>query len=354
MDHPESVKDTRTDVVEMAPLSLAEAGHLADQYTADSTFVRYRERKAPETIRRHRADLDLFTEYLRQIPGLVAVGDLYADPDAWSGMTKGLVEGFVQWQLRQGYAISSVNMRLATVKLYCKLAQGAGALSEEYAAMIRTVMGYRGREGKRIDAKRPITRVGDKKAEHTPLSISQAQELINQPETPQGRRDRVLMCLLLYHGLRCEEVQLLQVSSVNLEKGELAFEQPKVGGELRHKLHLETHLALTAYFKHDYPKDRQMGLTQHGPLLLGSRKGGRLTGTMSKSAINQRVRALGEQIGVEALSPHDCRHFWASSASEAGTDLENLKQAGGWSSLEMPSRYIKKRHIANEKVSLAH
>lgn len=325
MDYPESVKETRTEVAEIASLSLAEAGYLADQYIADSTFVRYRERKAPDTIRRHHTDLDLFTEYLRQIPGLVAVSDLYADPASWSGMIKGLVEGLVQWQLRQGYAISSVNMRLATVKLYYKLEQGAGARSEKYAAMIRTVMGYRGCQGKRIDAKHPITRIGDKKAEHTPLSISQAQELLNQPNTPQGHRDRVLMCLLLYHGLRCEEVQLLQVSLVNLEKGEFAFEQPKVSRELRHKLHLETYLALTAYFTHDYLKDGQIGLTQHGPLLLGSRKGGRLTGTMSKSAINQRVRALGEQIGVEALSPHDCRHFWASSASEAGTDLENLK-----------------------------
>ncbi len=273
MESSDGVQDTRTEPVTTATLSLAEVGRLADQYTADSTFVRYRERKAPDTIRRHRADLDLFTTYLRQIPGLSTVGDLYADPAAWSGMTKGLVEGFVQWQLRQGYAISSVNMRLSTVKLYCKLAQGAGTLGEEYAAMIRTVMGYRGREGKRIDAKRPITRVGDKKAEHTPLSVAQARELIKQPDTPQGRRDRVLMCLLLYHGLRCEEVQLLQVSSVNLEKGEFAFAQPKVGGALRHKLHLETHLALTAYFKHDYPKEGLTGLLQHGPLLLGSPQG---------------------------------------------------------------------------------
>jgi integrase len=63
---------------------------------------------------------------------------------------------------------------------------------------------------------------------------------------------------------------------------------------------------------------------------------------------------LGEQIGIEHLSPHDCRHFWATSASEAGTDLEQLKQAGGWASLEMPSRYIKRRKIANEQIKLSH
>jgi integrase len=206
-------------------------------------------------------------------------------------------------------------------------------------------MGYRGREGKRIDAARPVTRVGDKKAEPTPLTVAQAQALVKQPDTPQGRRDRVLMCLLLYHGLRCEEVQLLQMASFDLEKGEFHFEQPKVDGELRHKLHLETYLAVKAYQEKDQPT---------GSLLFGSRKDGRLVGTMSVSAINQRVRFLGEQIGVDHLSPHDCRHFWATSASEAGTDLENLKQAGGWASLDMPSRYIKRRHIANEQVKLSH
>ncbi len=340
-----SVTNTPTQLISTAQLSLAEAGRRADQFTADSTFGRYRERKAPDTIRRHRADVELFTAYLEQIPGLSTVGDLYTDPAAWSGMTKGLVEGFVQWQLKLGYAIGSVNMRLSTVKLYCKLAQGAGALDEEHTAMIRTVMGYRGREGKRLDAKRPVTRLGDKKAQPTALNVTQAKALINQPNTPQGRRDKVLMCLLLYHGLRCEEVQLLQVSSFDLDKGEFFFEQPKVDGLLRHQMHLETYLAVQAYLKEDHPP---------AALLLGSRKGGDLTGTMSKSAINQRVRTLGEQIGVENLSPHDCRHFWATSASEAGTDLESLKQAGGWASLEMPSRYIKRRKIANEHIKLSH
>ena len=345
MDERDSVTKTPTALLVTGERSLADVGRYADEVASASTFERYRERKAYDTIRRHKADIALFTSYLMQIPGMQALGDLYLDPFAWRDMSKGLVEGFVLWQLQQGYAIGSVNMRLSTIKLYCKLAQGAGALDEEHAAMIRTVMGYRGREGKRVDAKRPITRVGDKKAEHTPLSVAQAKALIDQPDTPQGRRDRVLMCLLLYHGLRCEEVQLLKVASFDLERGEFHFEQPKVDGELRHRMHLETYLAVKAYVEKEHPT---------GPLFFGSRKGGRLTGTMSKSAINQRVRALGEQIGVENLSPHDCRHFWATSASEAGTDLENLKQAGGWASLDMPSRYIKRRRIANEQVKLSH
>ncbi len=301
--------------------SLEEAAHLADQVAAQDTFLRYRERKAPDTIRRHRADLDLFTHYLRAIPGTIKIGDLYNDPFAWHAMTKGLVEGFVIWQRTEGYAIGSINMRLSTVKLYCKLAQGAGALDEEHAAMIRTVMGYRGQEGRRIDAQRPKTRVGAKKAHPTDLTVAQARALTAQPDTPQGRRDRVLMCLLLNHGLRCEEVQLLQVSAFDLETGLFRFEQPKVGQVLQHRMTDATHHAVARYLAHDHP---------HGPLLYGSKQDGTLCGAMSKSAINQRVRFLGKKLGIDQLSPHDCRHFWAESAAQAGTDLESLKQAGGW------------------------
>ena len=339
----------QTALVPRLPLSLTQAGQLADQLTAELTFARYQERQAPNTLRRHLADLSLFATYLQAIPGIVFTGDLYHHPAAWSGMSKGLVEGFVQWQLNAGYAISSVNARLSTVRLYARLALGAGVLPEQQAAMIRTVSGYRGREGRRIDEKRAVHRVGAKKANWTSLTVEQAHALINQPDTPQGRRDRLLLCLLLYHGLRCSEVAQLQVDSFDLVKGVMAFEQPKTGKMLRHQLHLQTSLAVMRYLTLDHP-------TRTGPLLVGSQKGGKLTGGMSPSAINQRIRALGKRIGVTRmiLSPHDLRHFWATSATEAGTDLESLKQAGGWSSLEMPLRYIKEREIANEKVKLAH
>lgn len=345
----ENASKAQAAVVHTPLLSLQEAGQLADQFTASSTFTRYQERQAANTLRRHQADLALFTTYLSSIPGLDQIGDFYHDPTAWRGVSKGLVEGFVQWMLKKGYALRSVNARLSTVRLYCKLAQGAGVLDENQAAMIRTVTGYRGKEAPRIDEKREIRRVGNKKAQWTSLTLEQAHAMVEQPDTPQGRRDRLLMCLLLYHGLRCGEVAALTVESFDLIKGVFAFEQPKTGKRLRHQLHLQTLLAVQRYLTLDHP-------TKTGPLLVGSQKGGQIKGGMSGSAINQRVRTLGKRIGVIELilSPHDLRHFWATSASQAGTDLESLKQAGGWSSLDMPLRYIKEREIANERVKLSH
>ena len=46
------------------------------------------------------------------------------------------------------------------------------------------------------------------------------------------------------------------------------------------------------------------------PLLRKSRKGGVLVEAgMNRTAISNRLRKLGEEIGIERLSAHDCRHY---------------------------------------------
>ncbi|HHY54616.1 MAG TPA: tyrosine-type recombinase/integrase, partial [Chloroflexi bacterium] len=69
-------------------------------------------------------------------------------------------------------------------------------------------------------------------------------------------------------------------------------------------------------------------------------------------AVSDRVRVLGEAVGLEGLSAHDCRHYWATRAASQGTDPFALRDAGGWSSLAMPSRYVEAAAIANERVKL--
>src|SRR5205814_9889481 len=116
------------------------------------------------------------------------------------------------------------------------------ASSEAYA-MIKMVSGYRHKEGRNVDAKREVTRVGDKKAEAVSISPQQARALKQQSNTPQGRRDALLMCLLLDHGLRCGEVAALTVESLNMSTGLLTFYRQKVDKVQTHRLTRDTLLA---------------------------------------------------------------------------------------------------------------
>jgi len=112
----------------------------------------------------------------------------------------------------------------------------------------------------------------------------------------------------------------------------MRFLRPKVSKVQTHKLSADTLCALHAWVESgDAPRN--------GSLLRGSRKGGALTNAgMSERSITDRVRVLGEEVGLEGLSAHDCRHYWATYWARK-VNVLRLQEAGGWNSLAMPRRY---------------
>ena len=70
-------------------------GQAANQAAAAGAFFDYRMTLAPNTLRRHRAALELFAEYLGE-KGL-RPNHLHDDPAAWRGITWGLVDGYYKW-----------------------------------------------------------------------------------------------------------------------------------------------------------------------------------------------------------------------------------------------------------------
>ena len=245
-----------------APLALA--GQLANGAAAAGLFADYRERLAANTRRRHDTTLALFARCLGDpqpagagIPGAPAGPALAQDPAAWAGLTWGLVAFFVRWLLTRGYAVGTVNGQLSTVKSYARRAMLAGALDRgEYGAML-AVKGYRHGAAKHVDELRPVTRGGllarAKKADPVTLTPDQAAALRKQPNTPQGRRDGLLLALLLDHGLRVGEVAGLQVTDLDLAAGELRFYRPKVDKLQTHTLTPAARRAARAYLAEDAP-----------------------------------------------------------------------------------------------------
>ena len=337
-----------TAIVKRDVTAMTIAGQVANQYAASGAFADYTGRKSDNTLRAQRADLATWSVYLCAATNGAACPDaetLQYDPAAWQGVTWGLVAGFVKWMLSEGYAVGTVNRHLATVKVYCRMASQAGAIDATDAAMIRSVQGYGGKDARRIDERRETTRKGAKKALAVSISNEQATALKMQPDTPQGRRDAVIMALLLDHGLRVGELTALLVTAFDLRSGTFTFYRPKVGKTQTHRLTPDAARSIKAWFRHD--------ALAIGALLRGSRKGGALTyAGMSERAITERVRVLGEAVGVTGLSAHDCRHYWATRAASQGTDPFALRDAGGWTSLAMPSRYVEASAIANERVKL--
>lgn len=331
----------RSVVQSAAETAIAQA---ADRVAARHAFDGYRLRKQQNTISRQDDDLECFAQYLGEVG--IRPGELATDPDAWRVVSFGLVAGFVRWMLMRGYSIGTIDVRLSTVKTYSGLACQAGVVSTDTKAMISSVRGYSFKEGKRIDAERPVTRVGRKKAAPVELTREHASQLRSQPTTPQGRRDAVMMCLLLDLGLRVGEICAIKVSGVNLTAGTLTFYRQKVSKQQTHRFTPALRAAMRAYvMSGDAPA---MGL-----LLRQSLKNGRLSRIgMTRNGVNKRVAELAAAIGIVGLSPHDCRHYWATTAARNKTPIDRLKEGGGWSSPAMPLRYVEAAKIANDGIIL--
>ena len=324
--------------------ALAQAGVIADAYAAQDQFQVYHQTLAANTQRRQRCELDTFALYLAEAGVQRSATQLYADVAAWRGMTAGLLQGFVRWQVKAGVAIGTINLRLSTVKRYCALALSARVLSAEDYALIAQVKSYSHKAGRNLDRQREVSRVGYKKAEPTVISQAHAHLLKQQPRDIWiGRRDSLLLCLLLDHGLRCGEIVALQVSDLSPSEATLRFYREKVDLEQMHDLTPDTLRAAQAYLP---DVEGETWLFPGYPT-----KGGEVP-ALGERAVHARVRLLGSHIGIEELGPHDCRHYWATQAMRSGTSIDRLQEAGGWKSPAMPLRYATRARRANEGVKL--
>lgn len=351
------------------------AGQVANQYAASAAFTDERSKKSKHTLRAHDRDLASFAGMLNtlntyrydvlnrgedgqypEIAGDDPTRYLNVQPQAWQGITFGLVKMYRNYLLDAGYAISTINRRLSTLRRYAGLALEAGVLSSEDYARIKQISGYSGKEARNIDEDRAETRIIDesgqaiKKAENVRIGADMVSRLKQEHDldTPIGRRNRALMALLLDHGLRAGEAADLRVGDINLDEGTMTFYRQKVNKTQTHILTTDSLSALSDYIKQD------AALQAEAPLLLTAKRNGKLKANrISTRSITRIVNELGNILGIERLSAHDCRHSWATRAAKGGTSPFALQEAGGWNSLAMPRRYVDEQNVANEGVILS-
>jgi len=318
-------------IIQRSGAALSDVAALADEYARATRLERYHEGLRDETIRRQKTDLATFTRFLHSIG--VQAGDFYQDLNAWHGISAGLLEAFIEWQKLQGYSIGTINVRLATIKAYCHLAYEVGILDIDTHTHIQGVKGIQRKQARNIDARRPVSRVGYKKAQAVDIPLEMLYKLKHPDTGFLARRDALLMCLLLDHGLRVGEIVILKRNQIALRARQITFYRPKVDEPQTDRLTDDTLAAARAYLPTLPAKQESLF-------------------DLAITSVQERVRTLGELVGIQGLSPHDCRHSWATRAASHGTPLDRLKQAGGWSNLQTPLRYIKAAAIANEGVIL--
>ena len=195
--------------------------------------------------------------------------------------------------------------------------------------------------------KRPVVESYEGK---TPaLSDDQARRLLAAPDsmTTKGLRDRAILSVLLYHGLRRAELCALDVGDRELRAGLMHLRVQGKGGKLRYvPLHQSSAVALKAYLDHS-----GHAANKAAPLFQGTR--GTRTGERFGPAgvYKDVVLKYGLAIGLadmKLLGPHVCRATAATTALERGADIAKVQEWLGHSNIATTKLYDRRNSKAED------
>jgi len=143
-----------------------------------------------------------------------------------------------------------------------------------------------------------------------------------------GRRDEVILRLLLDTGVRVSELAGLTVTDVDLSPG-LAYVMGKGSRPRAVSFGAKTAQALDRYLRlrarHPHAYSPRLLLSQRGPL--------------SVDGVRDMLNARAAQAGLTGVHPHRFRHTFAHRWLAGGGQERDLKILAGWSSDAMLSRY---------------
>lgn len=178
---------------------------------------------------------------------------------------------------------------------------------------------------------RPVVRREDLPAS-APRAISEEQQrrLLRMAERAPAR-DRALVVVLLYTGLRLAELVALDVDDVRMSarKGLVVVRSGK--GDAYRDVPLN---ALVRQVLEEWLTERAQRAGEGERALFVGRSGRRL----SKRAVDDVVRGLGKDAGVK-LSAHIRRHTFLTRMVRQGSDLVLVAELAGHRRLETTRRY---------------
>lgn len=191
----------------------------------------------------------------------------------------------------------------------------------------------------RIEAMRAVVHSQKQKGTkaHTWLSRDQVKEITGLCGSDQeGRRDWIILAVLLGAGLRREELATLTFEALK--------QQPVRGGRMRDVLQVQGKgdkhrvIPISAVLAHGLREWKAIIGGGRVARSLGRKK--RLSESMSAVAIFKLVNRYGMQIGIPELAPHDLRRTYAQLGYEAGVPITQISRLLGHENVATTQKYL--------------
>jgi len=174
------------------------------------------------------------------------------------------------------------------------------------------------------------------------LGDAQARHLLKLPagEDLKGKRDRALLSLLLYHGLRREELSRLIVEDIHPRRGVPHLRVHGKGSKVRHiPLHPGTQELLT-----DYLEASRHAHEKSGALFrpIRNNRTGELDRTLTGDGIYKLVRGYAKKLGIE-IGVHALRATAATNALEHEADIVKVQEWLGHANIATTRLYDRRK-----------
>jgi integrase len=216
---------------------------------------------------------------------------------------------------------STINVRLSAVRKLVGEARRNNMIGSEEAASLTDIPNIRQRG----------TRLGNW------LTREQAKELLAVPDrsTLKGKRDYVILALLVGCALRRNELAELDVATIQQREGRWVL------ADLDGKSRRIRTVAIPIWVKQGIDAWRTAAGIEDGRLLRSVSKSGKVNrDTLSDWAVWSVVEQSSKQIGIEHFGAHDLRRTCAKLCRKNGGDLEQIKFLLGHSSIQTTERYL--------------
>jgi integrase len=214
---------------------------------------------------------------------------------------------------------STINVRLSAVRKMIGEARRNNLIGSEEAASLTDVP----------NISQKGTRLGNW------LTREQAKELLAVPDrsTLKGKRDYVILALLVGCALRRNELAELEVETIQQREGRWVL------ADLEGKGRRIRTVAIPIWVKQGIDVWTTVAGIDKGRLLRSVSKSGKVNRD-TLSAVWSVVEQSSKQIGIERFGAHDLRRTCAKLCRKNGGDLEQIKFLLGHSSIQTTERYL--------------
>jgi site-specific recombinase XerD len=248
------------------------------------------------------------------------------------GLRRATVQKYKKYLQDLNLSSATINQRLSAIRKLAKEAAANEYIEDNIASGIKSVEGVKSK-GQRMG---------------NWLSKDQAQQLLQAPDTAtlKGLRDKAILAMFLFSGLRRSELAALTMEHIQQREGRwVIVDMVGKGGKCRTvPLNAKSKAVLDTWTEAaGITQGRVFKAINKSDNLAGTReirKGIESTGYMTDQSLANVVTYYCDKCGFQNVAAHDLRRTYAKLARKSGARIEQIQITLGHASPDTTNRYL--------------